>query len=150
MPQSWTKIAMIPIVLATLFHGTRALAAGERKFFCATGGQIPVTFVKTSRGNIPLIRWVKKTFSGFGYNPVQRCRETSLRLTIFHDGGRLKSMRSGTTHGYPVLCVDGGLEGSPCDRQYVLLTFDKGMDPQAIARQLVDLRGRAKKGPISL
>ncbi len=150
MPQPWAKIAVIPIWSTLLFPGTGALAARERKFFCDTSGSVPVTLVKTSRGNIPMIRWVKKTFNGFGYNPVQRCRETSLRLTIFHDSGRLKSMRSGTTNGYPVLCVDGGVEGSPCERQHVLLTFDRGVDPNAIGRQLIDLRRRAQKGAIDL
>jgi hypothetical protein len=150
MPQPGSKIAVFPIWIALLFLSPGALAVGERKFFCDTKGSAPVTWVKTNRGNIPLIRWVKKTFNGFGYNPVQRCRETALRLTIFHAGGQLKSMRGGTTHGYPVLCVDGGVEGSPCDRQYVLLTFDKGVDPKAIGRQLINLRVRAKKGAIDL
>jgi hypothetical protein len=127
-----------------------AAGAGAQKFVCDASGPVPVTFVKTSRGNLPLIRWVKKTFSGFGYDPVQRCRETSLRLTTFHNAGQLKTMRSGTTHGYPVLCVDGGVVGSACERQNVLLTFDRGVDPQAIGRQLTDLRARAQKGAISL
>lgn len=127
-----------------------AAGAGAQKFVCDASGPVPVTFVKTSRGNLPLIRWVNKTFTGFGYDPIQRCRETSFRLTTFHDAGRLKTIRSGTTHGYPVLCVDGGSEGSACERQHVLLTLDKGVDPKSIGRQLTDLRARAQKGAISL
>jgi hypothetical protein len=144
------KIAALLIWSAFAWPMPGVATAGEQKFVCDISGPVPVTLVKTSRGNIPLIRWVKKTFSGFGYDPIQRCRETSLRLTIFHDGGRLKTMRPGTTNGYPVLCVDGGVAGSACERQYVLLTFDKGADPQAIGRQLMDLRNRAKKGAIEL
>jgi hypothetical protein len=124
--------------------------SGAQKFVCDANGPVPVTFVKTSRGNLPLIRWVKKTFTGFGYDPIQRCRETSRRLTAFHDAGQLKTMRSGTTHGYPVLCADGGVAGSACERQHVLLTFDKDVDPAEISRQLTDLRARAQKGAISL
>jgi Circadian oscillating protein COP23 len=150
MPRFHLKIPVMAIGVLLLCPGWAASADRERKFFCTTNGPVPVTLVKTNRGNIPLIRWVKKTFNGFGYNPVQRCRETSLRLTIFHDSGKLKTIRGGITHNYPVLCVDGGAEGSPCDRQYVLLTFDKGTDPQAIGRQLTDLRSRAQQGAIDL
>jgi hypothetical protein len=127
-----------------------ANAANSGKFVCDLSGAAPVTLVRTGRGNIPVIRWVKKTFNGFGYDPIQRCRETSLRLSLFHDGGKLQAMRAGTTHGYPVLCIEAGAPGSPCSRPGVLLTFDKSVDPQAMSRQLLDLRRRASQGPIEL
>jgi Circadian oscillating protein COP23 len=127
-----------------------AHGANSGKFVCDLSGAAPVTLVRTGRGNIPVIRWVKKTFNGFGYDPIQRCRETSLRLSLFHDGGKLQAMRAGTTHGYPVLCIEAGAPGSPCSRPGVLLTFDKSVDPQAISRQLLDLRRRASQGPIEL
>lgn len=150
IPRYKLKIVALVISCPVWFGAVPVKAAASGKFFCDTQGAAPVTLVRTGRGNLPLIRWVTKTFNGFGYDPLQRCRETSLRLSLFYDAGKLKAMRAGTTHGYPVLCVEAGEAGSPCSRPAVLLTFDKNVDPQAISRQLLDLRRRASQGPIDL
>jgi hypothetical protein len=150
IPGRRLKIVALAVGSQICFSVLPANGASSGKFFCDLSGTAPVTLVRTGRGNIPLIRWVKKTFNGFGYDPIQRCRETSQRLSLFQAAGKLQAMRAGTTHGYPVLCVEAGASGSACSRPAVLLTFDKSADPQAISRQLLDLRRRASQGPIEL
>jgi Circadian oscillating protein COP23 len=150
IPGCGLKIVAVAMSWPVWYSLPPVSAASSGKFFCDTSGPAPVTLVRTGRGNLPLIRWVKKTFNGFGYDPLQRCRETSLRLSIFHDSGKLQALRAGTTNGYPVLCIEAGASGSPCLKQSVLLTFDKNVDPQVIHRQLLDLRHRASQGPIEL
>jgi Circadian oscillating protein COP23 len=150
IPRCGLKIVALVMSCPVWYGVAPVRAAASGKFFCDTKGAAPVTLVRTGRGNLPLIRWVTKTFNGFGYDPLQRCQETSLRLSLFYDAGKLKAMRAGTTHGYPVLCVEAGGAGSPCSKPAVLLTFDKSVDPQVISRQLLDLRRRASQGPIDL
>jgi Circadian oscillating protein COP23 len=117
-------------------------AQPNRKFQCELVAGIPTTMVKTVRGNIPTIRWVK-SFTGRYNNVNQRCAEVSTRLDRFNRNGQLKFIRTGNVNSYPVLCVDTGVSGNTCPMTSVLVTLPKGSDSSHTLQQMLDLRARA-------
>ena len=117
-------------------------AQSNRKFSCALMGGAPTTVVKTVRGSIPMIHWVK-SFAGRYNNLNQRCYEVSSRLDRFDRDGKLKFVRTGNVNTYPVLCVDAGISGNTCPKNNVLVTLPKGTDSAVVLQQLLDLRARA-------
>jgi Circadian oscillating protein COP23 len=117
-------------------------AKPSRKFQCEMVAGIPTTVVKTVRGNIPTIHWVK-SFTGRYNNVNQRCAEVSTRLDKFNRSGKLKFIRTGNVNNYPVLCVDNGVSGNTCPMTSVLVTLPKGSDSSHILQQMLDLRARA-------
>ncbi len=117
-------------------------AQPSRKFQCELVAGIPTTVVKTVRGNIPTIHWVK-SFTGRYNNVNQRCAEVSIRLDKFDRSGKLKFIRTGNVNNYPVLCVDTGVSGNTCPMTSVLVTLPKGSDASHILQQMLDLRARA-------
>jgi Circadian oscillating protein COP23 len=124
-------------------------AQPSRKFRCELVGKFPTTVVKTVRGSIPMIHWVK-SFTG-RYNSVgQRCHEVSNRLDRFNQDGKLKFIRTGNVNNYPVLCVDVGVSGNTCPTTSVLVTLPKGTDSSLMLQQLLDLRARASGRIIQL
>jgi Circadian oscillating protein COP23 len=124
-------------------------AQSSRKFRCELVNGVPTTLVKTARGNIPAIRWVK-SFTG-RYNSVdRRCNEVSARLDRFERAGKLKFIRTGNVNSYPVLCVDSGVSGNTCPMASVLVTLPKGTDSSKMLQQMLDLRARASGQIIQL
>ncbi|WP_310417825.1 COP23 domain-containing protein [Chamaesiphon sp. OTE_8_metabat_110] len=117
-------------------------AQSTRKFSCELLSGAPTTVVKTVRGSIPMIHWVK-SFTGRYNNRNQRCHEVSSRLDRFHRDGKLKFVRTGNVNTYPVLCVDEGISGNTCPKNNVLVTLPKGTDSAVVLQQLLDLRARA-------
>jgi hypothetical protein len=117
-------------------------AKSSRKFQCELVAGIPTTVVRTVRGNIPTIHWVK-SFTGRYNNVNQRCTEVSTRLEKFNRNGQLKFIRTGNVNSYPVLCVDTGVSGNTCPMTSVLVTLPKGSDSSHILQQMLDLRARA-------
>jgi Circadian oscillating protein COP23 len=124
-------------------------AQPTRKFSCERIDKIPTTVVQTTRGNIPMIRWVK-SFTGRYNNVANRCVEVSARLDRFNRQGKLKFIRTGNVNTYPVLCADSGITGNTCPNQSVLVTLPKGTDSAQILQQLLDLRARASGQIINL
>jgi Circadian oscillating protein COP23 len=124
-------------------------AQPTRKFRCEVTAGVPTTIVKTVRGNIPMIHWVK-SFTG-RYNDVnQRCNEVSNRLDRFDRDGKLRYIRTGNVNTYPVLCVDAGVSGNTCPQNSVLVTLPKGTDSARMLQQMLDLRARASGRIIEL
>jgi hypothetical protein len=124
-------------------------AQSARKFSCELMAGSPTTIVKTVRGNIPMIRWVK-TFTG-RYNSLnERCHEVSTRLDRFDRDGNLKYIRTGNVNAYPVLCVDSGVSGNTCPQNRVLVTLPKGTDSAQMLQRMLDLRARASGRIIEL
>ncbi len=142
------------LFLAAMFTiGTQWLepiqAQPSRQFRCELVRGIPTTVVKTVRGNIPAIRWVK-SFTG-KYNSVERrCNEVSARLDRFNRVGNLKFIRTGNVNNYPVLCVDAGVSGNTCPITSILVTLPKGTDSSKVLQQMLDLRARASGQIIQL
>jgi Circadian oscillating protein COP23 len=117
-------------------------AQPPRKFRCELIGGVPTTVVKTVKGNIPTIRWVK-SFTGRYNNLSQRCDEVSARLDRFNQNGKLKFIRTGNVNNYPVLCVDVGVSGNTCPMNNVLVTLPKGTDSSQMLQQMLNLRAQA-------
>jgi Circadian oscillating protein COP23 len=134
---------LLGTILSIDFYWAQPIQAQpSRKFQCELVAGIPTTVVKTVRGNIPTIHWVK-SFTG-RYNDVnQRCTEVSTRLDRFNRSGKLKFIRTGNVNNYPVLCVDTGVSGNTCPMTSVLVTLPKGSDSSHILQQMLDLRARA-------
>ncbi|WP_310487921.1 COP23 domain-containing protein, partial [Chamaesiphon sp. VAR_69_metabat_338] len=124
-------------------------ATPSRKFSCESIGGTPTTVVKTVRGNLPMIHWVR-SFTGKYNNISQRCDEVSNRLGRFNRDGKLKYIRTGNVNTYPVLCVDAGVSGNTCPKSSVLVTLPKGTDSAQILQQMLDLRARASGRIIQL
>jgi Circadian oscillating protein COP23 len=124
-------------------------AQPTRKFSCELMAGAPTTIVKTVRGNIPMIRWVK-SFTGRYNNVSERCNEVSNRLDRFDRDGNLKYIRTGNVNTYPVLCVDSGVSGNTCPQNRVLVTLPKGTDSAQMLQQMLDLRARASGRIIEL
>jgi Circadian oscillating protein COP23 len=124
-------------------------AQSNRKFSCEVMNGAPTTVVKTVRGSIPMIHWVK-SFTGRYNNINQRCNEVSSRLDRFNRDGKLKFVRTGNVNTYPVLCVDSGISGNTCPKNNVLVTLPKGTDSAVVLQQMLDLRARASGRTIQL
>jgi Circadian oscillating protein COP23 len=129
--------------------GQPSQAQPSRKFSCESIGGAPTTVVKTIRGNLPMIHWVK-SFTGKYNNISQRCGEVSNRLDRFNRDGKLKYIRTGNVNTYPVLCVDAGVSGNTCPKSSVLVTLPKGSDSAQVLQQMLDLRARASGRIIQL
>jgi Circadian oscillating protein COP23 len=133
------------ILSATLAIGSQwfapTIAQTSRKFQCEMMAGAPTTVVKTVRGNIPMIHWVK-SFTG-RYNDITNRCTVSNRLDRFNRAGNLKYIRTGNVNSYPVLCVDAGVSGNTCPKASVLVTLHKGTDSARVLQQILDLRARA-------
>lgn len=141
--RKFSDICLIGAVLAITPQWFQpSQAQPTRKFRCELIRGVPTTVVKTVKGNIPTIRWVK-SFTG-RYNSVnQRCGEVSARLDRFNQNGKLKFIRTGNVNNYPVLCVDTGVSGNTCPMNNVLVTLPKGTDSSQMLQQMLDLRAQA-------
>lgn len=144
-----SSIRILPctLILGTIIaidaHSSQSIQAQpSRKFQCELIAGIPTTVVKTVRGTIPTIRWVR-SFTGRYNNVNQRCAEVSTRLDRFNQNGKLKFIRTGNVNSYPVLCVDAGVSGNTCPMTSVLVTLPKGSDSSHTLQQMLDLRARA-------
>jgi Circadian oscillating protein COP23 len=124
-------------------------ANSTRKFSCERINGVQTTVVKTMRGNIPMIHWVR-SFTGRYNNVGRRCTEVSARLDRFNRDGKLKFIRTGNVNTYPVICADTGVSGNTCPTRSVLVTLPKGTDSGQILQQLLDLRARASGQIINL
>jgi hypothetical protein len=141
--RKFSGILLLSAILAIESQSAEpSLAQSSRKFSCAVVAGVPTTVVRTVRGNLPTIRWVK-SFTG-KYNSVnQRCQEVSTRLDRFNRDGKLKFIRTGNVNSYPVLCVDAGVSGNTCPMNSVLVTLPKGTDSSQVLQQMLDLRAHA-------
>ena len=78
--------------------------AQSTTFFCAVNKGVPVTYARTPRGKIPMIRWVDNSFGG-RWTPQQRCADVSQRFQRNYDNGTLKFITTGTLKGNRVVCA---------------------------------------------
>lgn len=138
----------LAIALTASVTITQPSLAQNNKFFCGMSRSVPATLVHTSRGNIPVIRWVNNAFPP-PWTPQQRCEEISARFQRFYDNGTLKFLRAGRLSGQPVLCV-ASYKGGSCLPNGVLVTLKRGTDPQLTLERLSDYQGKSSANPIEL
>lgn len=88
---------------------------------------VPATMARTTRGQIPMIRWKTEYFSSSGWTPWRRCEEVSRRFENYNKQGKLAYITTGEENGYPIICV-AEREGGRCinkDSGELLLTLRK-------------------------
>jgi Circadian oscillating protein COP23 len=152
-----------PIVIATALgliaapafvQPSQAEAQSNARFFCgaitnpATGEKTPMTFARTQRGNVEMIRW-KSTFFNNRVNdftPMNRCTEVSRRFQAFYNQGILSYLTTGKMNDQNVICVAEEY-GGPCSG--LLLTLEPKDDPQQVLQELMNVRTRASGGPLT-
>ena len=121
---------------------------GGDKFFCGYQNSQPVTFVRTSRGNMPIISWANTSFPP-PWTPIKRCQVVSARFERFYDNGTLKYIKAGWMGGQPVLCV-AGYRGGRCLPNGLLVTLKSGVDPNLTLQRMLDRRALATGKPLDL
>jgi Circadian oscillating protein COP23 len=114
--------------------------AGELKFSCGTSKGAPATVAQTSRGAVPIIRWVANTFTEAGYSPEYRCKLVSAKFQEYYKAGTLNYLTTGIANNQPVVCV-ASTKGGPCAG--VLFTMKPGSDPWRTLTRLMDVRVQA-------
>ncbi|WP_366829343.1 COP23 domain-containing protein [Nostoc sp. NMS2] len=120
----------------------------DNKFYCGMSGGVPATLVRTSRGNIPVIRWVDDSFPP-PWTPQQRCEEISARFQRFYGNGTLNFVRAGKLSNQPVLCV-ASYKGGSCLPDGVLVTLKAGTNARLTLQRLLDRQGSGGGRPINL
>lgn len=121
--------------------------ARQNKFFCSQEGGVPVTKIRTSRGNETFIRWVVKDFKNFP--PTKRCQIVSARFQRYYDNGSLFITSRDNFNNYPVLCVTNR-KGAPCTVDNILVTLKPGSDTGRVLQQMVNFRRGAGESVINL
>jgi hypothetical protein len=120
--------------------------AGGNKYFCAVLNGTPTTFVKTSRGNIPMIAW-QRSYSSI--SAKERCLIVSQRFQAYSDRGMLKQVATGIVNQQPVICAVTRT-GESCNNTNLLLTLPSDIDRHETARKLLDIRSLASGRPIAV
>ncbi|MCF4968575.1 COP23 domain-containing protein [Nostoc sp. CMAA1605] len=131
----------------TLTTNSQPSEARANRFFCTREGGVPVTKVRTSRGNQTLIRWVANDFKKV--SPLQRCRIVSARFQRHYDNGALFITSRDNFNGYPVLCISNR-RGTPCTADNILVTLKPGTDTGRVLQQMLSLRRDAGESVINL
>lgn len=114
--------------------------AQSTTFFCANNKGVPVTYARTPRGKVPMIRW-RNDFGG-GWNRQRRCEDVSQRFQRNYDNGTLKSITTGTIKGYPVVCAATSFDEA-CTEKTVLFTLKQGTNANRVVENLLDSRALA-------
>ncbi|MGB8697930.1 MAG: COP23 domain-containing protein [Thermosynechococcaceae cyanobacterium] len=126
---------------ATLFSAMvpGSAQASDVKFTCGTSRGVPATMAQTSRGSIPIIRWVSYAFGG-DYTPLYRCQVVSPKFQKYYADGKLNFVKPGWANSQPIVCVANSKEGT-CS--WVLFTLKQGSDPWVTLQRLMDVRVQA-------
>jgi Circadian oscillating protein COP23 len=141
-PSSVASIASL-----SLFAGVAALSvlaavparADDVKFTCGMHQGVPATLAQTTRGNIPVIRWVSDAFGG-EYPPQYRCQVVSPKFQQYYKEGKLNYLTTGVANNQPIVCGTNE-KGGPCTG--VLFTLKHGSDPWLTLTRLMDVRAQA-------
>ncbi len=147
--QSLTPMAVIGSLVGAIVSivATDSPAlAGSNKYFCAIRNGTPTTFVKTTRGNIPMIAW-ERSYSTISAR--QRCLTVSQRFQAASDRGMLKQVATGIVNKQPVICAVTRA-GESCTNSNLLLTLPSDIDRHETARKLLDIRSLASGRPIAV
>lgn len=114
--------------------------AQSTTFYCGRSNSVPTTIARTSRGNVPVIRWNSGYFSGSGWNPQRRCQQVSARFQEYYDNGTLKYITTGRMNRQSVVCV-ASRKGSDCTS--LLFTLKPGSNPGQTLGRLLNYRALA-------
>lgn len=139
-------VTVLAIGLGFTATDSRQSSAAATTFFCGTLDGTPTTVARTSRGDVPIIRWLSTYFTDAGYTPEMRCMEVSQRFQTYYQSGSLNYITTGIVNDRPVVCVAQS-PGSGC--KGVLFTLENSDDPDFVLHQLFNVRVRASAQPIT-
>jgi Circadian oscillating protein COP23 len=120
--------------------------AGESRFYCGTSGNVPVTKVRSSRGDEVLLSW-KHSYKGF--SATKRCQIVTQKLQQQSSRGRVVVTSNENVNGMPVVCAVSAV-GDRCNADSILFTLPRGSSARAAAEQFDSLRSAASIKPIEL
>jgi Circadian oscillating protein COP23 len=140
--------------LATFVVGSIALTqiefpadAQTSTFYCDTSGSVPVTRIRTGRGDESFIQW-RTSFSG-GYGAARRCQEVSARFQREHTRGRLYLTSRANVNGHPVIC-HAESENGACKASNVLVTLRRGTNHRHALLRFSAFQRGASNRPLEL
>jgi hypothetical protein len=142
-----SSFAFVSTLSLSFFAGVTALSvlvaiparADDVKFTCGVHQGVPATLAQTTRGNIPVIRWVSDAFGG-EYPPQYRCQVVSPKFQQYYKEGKLNYLTTGVANNQPIVCGTNE-KGGPCTG--VLFTLKHGSDPWLTLTRLMDVRAQA-------
>lgn len=132
---------------ALLAPPSQAVTAAT-SFVCGKSKGIPATVARTKKGDIPIVVWSSEGFSKSGFTPQVRCQQVSARFQSLYRSGQLKYITAGTINNIPVLCATREQSGT-CSQQNLLYTLKVGANPQAVIKNLMDVRNRATNAALN-
>jgi hypothetical protein len=110
-----------------------ALAGHRTLFFCDTSESMPVTKVRTSRGDEEMIRWTNSY--GNGFTTTKRCQLVTQKLQTHTNRGRWFLTSRENINGMPVICAVSR-EGENCTASTILVTLPRGANAGEALQQL--------------
>ncbi|TFI54974.1 hypothetical protein BLD44_006330 [Mastigocladus laminosus UU774] len=135
------------LALVTTTTSNQPSYAESEKFFCTQEKGVPVTKVRTTRGDETFIRWVVTDFKEFP--PLQRCEIVTKRFQRYYDNGEIYITSRNNFNSYPVLCITNR-KGAPCTSDNILVTLKPGANTGLVLKQMLDFRRGADASPINL
>ncbi len=139
----FTLSAIVATTVLTVLNAKSSLAATDR-YFCADRGGLPHTFIRSSRGNIPIIKWEATS----KLSARDRCIIVSKRFQSFSDNGTLQYLGTGIVNRQSVICAVVN-KGDRCNTNNLLITLT-ATDRHEAARRLLDTASLAANGPIKI
>ncbi|MBW4612647.1 MAG: COP23 domain-containing protein [Desmonostoc vinosum HA7617-LM4] len=139
-------MSALALVVATTIDNQPSYAV-KTLFFCTQERGVPVTKIRTSRGNETFIRWAVQDFKK--YPPAKRCQIISARLQRYYEQGWFFITSRDNFNNYPVLCI-AYRKGVPCESANLLLTFKPGTDTRKVLQQMLNYRRFPVGEPIDL
>ncbi len=130
------------VTLGTTTSINQPSLAGNTTFFCRRSNGVPVTFARTPRGNVPIIRWVSNSYFPPPWTPQRRCEEVARRFQRNRNNGTLRFITTGTLRGEPVVCAASNKDDR-CTSSTLLFTLKRGSNANATLRRLLDRQGLA-------
>ena len=89
------------------------LPVEKARFICEKDKNgIDTTFVETSKGKQPVIRWKSEIFTAAGYDPETRCQQVSLRFQQAEDNKSLRYLISEKQNNQFVICISDKENGT--------------------------------------
>ena len=116
------------------------------KVFCGEEDGIPITTLRGSKGEFPMIYWRSNRFSDSGYNPAYRCENVSTRIHNAYQSGDFQDLVPDAVNGETVICYSQNLDG-PCSG--IIFTLEPDENPDAVVSEfeyLVDISKSTSDG----
>lgn len=145
---SFCRYNIIAFVTASLFIIPLSYSgkADIPKYFCGSQDGLPTTLVRTTMGDIALIRWVSYDFLP-QETPQQRCEKASLGLQRAYDNNVLEYLQGEIMGNQPVICTTQN-QDEDCTPETVIVNLTPGTNPNTALALLLDLRRIASESPL--